>query len=83
MTMHREDTPRDLALSILARLSFEDRMDAYELHDEATRARKLAHWNRRNKPLGWAYEFALNMRRSRRAWRTYAAAVRRGRGLVS
>lgn len=61
----------------LRALPFFDRMQAYDDFDAATRSRNMAHWYRRVGGPWWLPNFTLEMRASLRAWKRYAAAVRR------
>jgi len=66
-----------LAVDALRVLPFHDRIVAYDDFDAAVQSRRLAHWYRRNRTLGWQGDFHLHMRRAIRAWGHYADAVRK------
>lgn len=64
----------------VASLPWPERMQAYDDFDQAFTARRIAHWCRRNKTLGWGHQFHLEMRRAMRRWKHFKAAVRKARG---
>lgn len=68
---------RSMAVDTLASLPFHDHIVAYDDFDAAVQGRRLAHWYRRNKTLGWQGDFHLQMRRAIRSWGYYAEAVRK------
>lgn len=70
-----------MAVDTLSVLPFHDRIVAYDDFDDARQNRRLAHWYRRNKTLGWRGDFHLQMRRAIRAWRHYADAVRKAENM--
>lgn len=60
-------------------LSFSERMRAYADFETACASWRIARWNRRVRPIGWALDASLDMRRALRSWRHYANAVRKAK----
>lgn len=63
----------------LQALPFSERMRAYADFETACASWQLARWHRRVRPMGWALDASLDMRRALRSWRHYANAVRKAK----